>query len=159
MNKTGVRDIYDRWHANLPVDAASDSVWHSELKTLLPPLAQQRVLEVACGRGGFTAWLGTLPKERRPAHLVASDFSPLAVQKAAEFGRTRGVKGVEYKVADLMALPWPNQHFDSVISCETIEHTPEPRQALRELHRVLKPGGHLYLTVPNRLNVMGLYRI
>ena len=105
MKTSEARYSYNRWHANLPLDAASNAPWHSELETFLPSLAQQRVLEVACGRGGVTAWVGTLPKERCPAHLVASDFSPLAVQRAEEFGRTQGVKGVKYNVANVRGSP------------------------------------------------------
>jgi SAM-dependent methyltransferase len=48
--------------------------------------------------------------------------------------------------------------FDTVVSCETVEHVPDPRRALGELARVLKPGGRLLLTTPNYLGMMGLYR-
>jgi 2-polyprenyl-6-hydroxyphenyl methylase/3-demethylubiquinone-9 3-methyltransferase len=47
------------------------------------------------------------------------------------------------------ALPFPDASFDSVISSECIEHTPDPVAAVAEMLRVLKPGGHLFLTTPN----------
>src|SRR5262249_27760351 len=47
---------------------------------------------------------------------------------------------------------------DTVISCETIEHVPDPSRAVAELAQVLKPGGRLFLTTPNYFGPFGLYR-
>ena len=61
-------------------------------------------------------------------------------------------------VADIQTLPHANAVFDTVISCETIEHVADPRQAIAEMTRLLRPGGKLLLTTPNYLGPMGLYR-
>jgi SAM-dependent methyltransferase len=61
-------------------------------------------------------------------------------------------------VASIQDIPLPDSTFDTVISCETIEHVVEPIKALREVRRVLRPGGRLLLTTPNYLGPMGLYR-
>lgn len=159
MPGDALRQAYDTWHAEHPVDEAAHTPWHQQLKRHLPCLAGKQVLEIGCGRGGFAAWLAGQPPSQRPAHLVASDFSPKAVEMARVFGETRGVRDVSYVVGDLMALDWPDEHFDVAISCETIEHVPNPRRALAELARVLKPGGIIYLTCPNYLNLMGLHRV
>ena len=152
------RDAYDDWHAARPVDEGSHAPWHTMLKAHLGDLRGTRVLEIACGRGGFAAWLAHLPADRRPSAIVASDFSPTAVRMAEEFGSARGAGNVIYRVDDLMHLNWDDASFDAAISCETIEHVPDPRRGLRELARVLRPGGTLYLTCPSYLNLMGLYR-
>ncbi len=153
-----LKEAYDRWHASRSVDRDSDAPWHVLLKPLLGDLTRRRVLEIGCGRGGFAAWLARLPAHCRPATIVASDFSPVAVQIARQFGIACRLEGVAYCVGDLMHLSWNNESFDVAISCETIEHVPDPRRALRELARVLRPGGRLYLTCPSYLNLMGLYR-
>jgi ubiquinone/menaquinone biosynthesis C-methylase UbiE len=44
-----------------------------------------------------------------------------------------------------------------VVSCETIEHVPDVGSAVREMHRVTRPGGKLFLTTPNYANLTGLY--
>lgn len=51
-------------------------------------------------------------------------------------------------VGSVLQIPFAAGAFDSLLCLEVIEHVPEPARALAELHRVLKPGGHLYLTTP-----------
>ena len=51
-------------------------------------------------------------------------------------------------VCSALALPFADNSFDTVVSTEVLEHVPDPRLALREMRRVLKPGAHLILSVP-----------
>jgi len=60
--------------------------------------------------------------------------------------------------ADIGRLPFDEATFDVVISCETIEHVPDPSGAMSELARVLKDGGRLLLTTPNYMNLLGAFR-
>ncbi len=55
---------------------------------------------------------------------------------------------VEYPEEDIQALSWPAGSFDLVLTSETLEHVPDPHQALRETLRVLRPGGRHVFTVP-----------
>ncbi|MBI4503064.1 MAG: methyltransferase domain-containing protein [Gemmatimonadetes bacterium] len=154
------RDDYDAWHDQFPVDAGADTPWHDlvrERLVLERDIAGKRVLEIGCGRGGFACWLAGLP--RPPLRLAGADFSPAAVQRARAFARERGVRGVQWEVEDIQRIGHPDGTFDTVISCETIEHVPDPPRAVREMARVLKSGGRLLLTTPNYLGSMGLYRI
>lgn len=54
-------------------------------------------------------------------------------------------------VADVQNMPMPDNSFDSAICFEVLEHVPNPEKALRELFRVLKPGGALVFSVPHFL--------
>jgi ubiquinone/menaquinone biosynthesis C-methylase UbiE len=60
---------------------------------------------------------------------------------------------------DSHALPFPDDCFDLVVSCETIEHLPHPEKGVSEFHWVTGPGGRLFLTTPNYFNLMGLSEI
>ena len=51
-------------------------------------------------------------------------------------------------IASALSLPVDDESFETVVSTELLEHVPDPLRALREMHRVLKPGGHLILSTP-----------
>ena len=153
------RASYDAWHAPIPADEEGESPWHRLLRRHLDPakdLAGRRVLEIGCGRGSLTRWM--MAQADRPATLLAADFSGTAVAKAKTASAEAGHPPVAWAISDIQAIGIRDATFDTVISCETIEHVPDPRQALRELARVLKPGGRLLLTTPNYFGPMGLYR-
>lgn len=148
--------MYDAWHARLEGDPGAHSPWHElVLKHLnwTRDVADKSVLEIGCGRGGFAARIvGSTPQ---PRILVGADFSRVAIE-AAE----RQFKGsrIRFERQDILSLSYPEATFDTVISCETIEHVPEPARAVAELARVLKPFGRLFLTTPNYLGMLGAYR-
>ncbi len=64
----------------------------------------------------------------------------------------------EWVAADAQNLPWEEGHFDAVYAGEIIEHMPEPGAALREWSRVLRPGGILILTTPNKDRILSRAR-
>ena len=160
MTATPARVSYDAWHARYEVDHDADAPWHRLLFKHLDParhLAGKRVLEMACGRGGLACRLAFASDP--PPHLVAADFSHTAVRKGGAFAVEKGLTSIRWAVGDAQALAYPDAVFDTVVSCETIEHLPQPRKALAEFARVLKPGGQLLLTTPNYLGLLGLYRM
>jgi 2-polyprenyl-3-methyl-5-hydroxy-6-metoxy-1,4-benzoquinol methylase len=75
------------------------------------------------------------------------DIDPRAVELAKELW------GDELAAADVVepggSLPYPDEHFDLVVSMDVIEHVLEPVAWTREVLRVLKPGGLCFLTTPN----------
>ena len=103
------------------------------------PLAARSVLDVGCGSGWFSQRAAA-----RGARLTSLDIGVRLLQRTRQRCDTRPV------AADACALPFPDNAFDVVISSECIEHTLDPRQALRELHRVARPGGFIVMTVPNQ---------
>jgi SAM-dependent methyltransferase len=74
-----------------------------------------------------------------------------------DFAASLGLS-IQWQVMDIQSIAHLEATFDIVISCETVEHVPNPAKAIHELARILKPGGKLFLTTPNYLNAMGMYR-
>ena len=150
---------YDVWHDRYDVDRDADTPWHRLVLEHMDAgrdLKGKRVLEIACGRGGFAARLAGMTQP--PPKLVASDLSTAALVKGKAFAKQASLQTIVWEAGDAQMLGHPDASFDTVISCETIEHVPEPRAALAEFARVLKPGGRLFLTTPNYMGLMGLYR-
>jgi ubiquinone/menaquinone biosynthesis C-methylase UbiE len=147
---------YDAWHQKIfdaePSHRDDLSPWYKIVLEYLGEIRGKRVLEVACGRGGFSQQLAS-----RGATVCGADFSGAALQIAK--GRDHGAQqpGASFVQADAQQLPYADASFDIVISCETIEHLPDPQAGISEFSRVCRPGGLLYLTTPNYFNVMGLY--
>lgn len=100
-----------------------------------------RSLEVGCGTGFFTLNL-LLAGVVREGHL--SDISPGMVAAAQDNAERLGLT-VDGRVADAEALPYPDDSFDLVVGHAVIHHVPDVELALREMRRVLRPGGRLVL--------------
>jgi len=151
---------YDRWHQRVfdacPEHPDESSPWYKLVLEYLVPVEGKRVLEVACGRGGFSRLLAA-----RGASVCGADFSLAALEIAQRRIRGNGLTLARLALAqaDSQRLPFADNSFDVIISCETIEHVPDPPAALKEMARVCRTGGLLYLTTPNYLNLMGLYEI
>jgi SAM-dependent methyltransferase len=96
-----------------------------------------RVLEVGCGTGFFTLNL-MLAGVIGEAHVT--DISPGMVDVAVRNARSLGLT-VEGRVADAETLPYDDASFDLVVGHAVLHHIPDVGLALREVLRVLKPGG------------------
>ena len=102
------------------------------------------VLDVACGEGYGSALLAHTARR-----VTGADIAPSAVAHA----RTRYAKtaNLEFREADCTKLPFPDASFDAVVSFETIEHIGAQEAFLDEVRRVLRQGGLLVLSCPNKV--------
>lgn len=110
-------------------------------KTFLSYIPQGgRVLDAGCGRSLFTEI-----RPDWPFTVVAADVEePLIRQRRAAF------PAHHWAVGSALPLPFRSQAFDALFAGELIEHLSDPADALAEFRRVLRPGGILILTTPNR---------
>jgi 2-polyprenyl-3-methyl-5-hydroxy-6-metoxy-1,4-benzoquinol methylase len=104
------------------------------LKQYLQPGA--RVLDAGCGMGDMLLRLGGYD-------AVGIDLSTDYVQVGRE-------RGLDVRVGRIEKLPWPREHFDMVICTDVLEHVLDLNKAVRELLRVLKPGGTMIVRTPNK---------
>jgi SAM-dependent methyltransferase len=107
-------------------------------------VAGKSVLDLATGIGYGAA---RLRNGGGAAAVTGADISAEAIAVARE---QYGGSGVDYRVVGGGPLPFADGCFDVVVSLETIEHTPDPGGFVSELRRVLKPGGPLIISTPNR---------
>lgn len=147
---------YDAWHQQVfesePSHHDDTSPWYKIVLEYMVPIAGKKALEVACGRGGFASVLAS-----QGATAFGADFSAAALNIARQRSIENKASPVALVQTDAQQLPYPDESFDIVVSCETIEHLPDPMQGLREMARVCRTDGLLYLTTPNYFNAMGLY--
>src|SRR3954451_25221159 len=104
--------------------------------------AGDRVLELACGAGG----LGLAAAERA-GEVVLSDVAPAMVEIAAARARERGLDNVEALTLDLDAIAQPDASYDVVLCREGLMFAADPAGAVREIARILRPGGRVALAV------------
>ncbi|MBT2487298.1 class I SAM-dependent methyltransferase [Streptomyces sp. ISL-96] len=96
------------------------------------------VLDVGCGPGTITADLAALVA---PGRVTAVDAAEDVVVRAREVAAERGLANVEFAVADVHALDFPDDSFDVVHAHQVLQHVGDPVRALREMRRVCRPGG------------------
>ncbi|OBF27081.1 SAM-dependent methyltransferase [Mycobacterium sp. ACS1612] len=110
-------------------------------------LSGKKVLEVSCGHGGGASYL---MRTLHPDSYTALDFNSAAI----EFCRKRhNLPGLDFVQGDAQSLPFPDESFDAVINVEASHIYPDFDRFVREVVRVLRPGGHfLHADFRNRDN-------
>ena len=117
-----------------------DRRWLRKLVEMTPITPQSLVLDVAGGTGEVTF---AICERKPPAHTLLTDYTPAMLEVAAERlsrGDARGV-AVDTQVVDAQDMPLESERFDVFTMAYGIRNMPDRPAALREIHRVLKPGG------------------
>lgn len=112
-------------------------VIYNELLT--SDISNKRLLDAGCGTGWFSK-----AASDRGALVTSMDLGENLLSEVAKKCETERVAG------SILEMPFKKNTFDLIVCSEVIEHVPDPEKAITELYRVLKPGGTLVLTTPNR---------
>ncbi len=133
--------LWKKWEAQLIPWQRQVSVVLLERVELRPGA---RVLDVACGLGD----LGITAAERiGDGTVVGTDLSDAMIGYATEAARARGLTNYSARTADAGALPFADASFDTVFCQFGLMLFPEPAAGVREMHRVLAPGGRVAVAV------------
>jgi ubiquinone/menaquinone biosynthesis C-methylase UbiE len=154
-------DVTERWRSQRFTAAIYDAgvkhasvarvgawaMWGADLRRMFTDFARladvpvgASVLDIPCGGGLAFRGLRT----GQDVHYVAADISPYMLQRARrEAGRRRVQDAIEFAEADVTALQFADASFDLCVTYNGLHCLPDPRAALVELVRVLRPGGTL----------------
>jgi ubiquinone/menaquinone biosynthesis C-methylase UbiE len=123
------------------VEAPHPIITRDRLRSVLRPEPGERVLEIGPGVGYYTLdlaeWVG--PEGKVEIFDLQQEFLDHTMSRAAE----RGLGNVVPTQGDATALPYENDSIDAVVLTAVLGEIPDPGTALREIARVLKPGGRL----------------
>lgn len=140
-------DRYARERRLPDSDDAHTQARRSLAKTLIQERSRgKRILDAGCGFGLHTGVCAEVAKE-----VVGVDFSQEMLALAR--GNGTGCSNISWQEGDLTKLPLPNDSFDGVFSLSTLYHIPNQETALREMARVLKPGGWALFDLGNRFSL------
>src|SRR5579872_1928458 len=101
------------------------------------------ILDAGCGDGFYLHLLSKLGEYK----ITGLDFDKRALESAKK--NLKGIRRVKIMHGSVMDLPFTANTFNKVVLTEVAEHLPDDMKGLKEIYRVLKPGGVLVLTVPN----------
>jgi ubiquinone/menaquinone biosynthesis C-methylase UbiE len=102
------------------------------------------VLDVGCGTGA-----SALPSAEMigpTGFVIGVDLSARLLDRAREKAAKRGLSNIEFRLADMTSLGYPDGHFDAVVSVFSIFFVPDMEGLVRELWRMVRPGGKLAVT-------------
>lgn len=142
---------YRQWRA-APLGTTTEALEQALVLRLAGPLAGLRVLDVGCGDGAYA-----MAAARRGGQVVGEDAAPAMITAARARANEAGL-GAEFQQADVTALPFEGNRFDLVFAVTVLCFVPDASAALREMTRVLTPGGRLVLGELGRWNAWAAWR-
>jgi ubiquinone/menaquinone biosynthesis C-methylase UbiE len=136
----GMSEIY-----SMAVDPFARPIFEETIKAITPYLTPtSRILDPSCGPGLDLCHLAELVPD---GEVVGADLAAKMVTQAADNARERGLRNVAFFQADVASLPKDfTGRFDAVFCSLSFHHYTDPLRALREMKRVLRKGGHAFIT-------------
>jgi ubiquinone/menaquinone biosynthesis C-methylase UbiE len=110
------------------------------------------IADICCGIGDFAVLIS---KEFRPTRLLAIDHAKPSLAYARKVAGDFGVKGIEYAYGDAASLLIDDDQFDFVTCRHSLQIFNKPELILKELLRICKPGGRVYITNEKNSHCLG----
>lgn len=112
------------------------------------------IADIGCANGWFIFYLNQLFNLNDRAHFYGIDISSLDINIAKVLKKAFDMDNIIFDVGDAENLSLPDNFFDIVLCSEVIEHLTHPENSIKEIRRVLKPGGVAIITTPNKDNLV-----
>ena len=163
LKKDGVRQMFDRIaptydKLNHLMSLGIDRRWRRAAVDALGQYKPKEILDIATGTGDFALLLA---KRIMPQHIVGADISEGMMAIGREKVEKEGLQHtISFRHEDCMQLTFPDGSFDAVTSAYGVRNFQDLDKGLREMRRVLRPGGHLLiveLTPPPRFPMKQLF--
>lgn len=132
---------YDAWYET-PLGRTVDRLERRLFFGMAGPLPGERALDAGCGTGRLMVELASAGLS-----VMGVDVSEAMLDIARD--RTQGLTGVMLQRGNIEALPLPPAQFDLVVAFNSLEFTHDPKRAVEELWRLVRPGGRLVVAVLN----------
>ncbi len=148
LNKQGVRQMFDRIaptydKLNHLMSLGIDRRWRRTAVDALGKHRPQTLLDIATGTGDFAMLLA---ERLHPQHITGADISEGMMAVGREKVKEAGLQDVIYfQYEDCLKLSFPDGSFDAVTSAYGVRNFQDLDAGLREMWRVLRPGGHLLI--------------
>lgn len=110
----------------------------------LNPKQNEKIIDLGCGTGYYLFLLSCLPVKLR---LTGFDNDARAQAEARDFLSN---KNIRFVIGDLHKMPFHDNSFDKAVLSEVLEHVEDDDRVLKEISRILKPGGSLTVSVPSQ---------
>jgi SAM-dependent methyltransferase len=155
------RDFHDQWAQSIDVEGIQvrdyfEACTAPENRFILKQIGNvegKYLLDLGCGAGENSVYFA-----QKGARCVAADYSPKMVEVALKLAAHNGVT-IEGCTANATALPFADHTFDILYAANLLHHLRDPQLAIREMHRVLKPGGKACFWDPLKHNpIINVYR-
>jgi SAM-dependent methyltransferase len=124
----------------------ADMAFKRRVRTIfewIEPTDDKLIYDCACGRGFYLNMIRTVSK----CKLFGLELDPDVIPKTAR--NVSSLPDVHVVRANIYDQPWDSEKFDAIILSEILEHIEDDVRGLREVYRVLKPGGVVAITVPH----------
>ncbi|MFZ5597534.1 MAG: class I SAM-dependent methyltransferase [Bacillota bacterium] len=143
---------YDQWEET-PLGALTSRIERNTILSLFEKAhCRGPVLDIGCGTGNYV-----LIFAQRADDVYGVDISGNMLEVAQLKAKKAGVD-VKFTQADARRLPFPENSFATVTCLFVIEFTKQQKEVIREIYRVLWPGGHLILSTLNRYSLWAILR-
>ncbi len=115
---------------------------------LLNPKKGEKILDIGCGPGFYVKKIA-----QKGTTVWATEISKVYLAQAKKYAVD---KNTNFILSPTSKLPFQDGFFDKILYTEVIEHDPDYLKSIKEVHRVLKPGGILVISTPSKFSPMNL---